>query len=143
MSGYEDEWMRGLSPSAQKGLAEYRIMCMRGDILAFVGRDPGGITPYTVTCEMGWVMTDDMDAVNELHTIYGVILELVQAGKLVFRDGLLHATNLVRVTSLENRSGTLSYRVIRVYDGKQLIGGISREILDEEIRDEGWRVVDG
>lgn len=82
------EWMLNLSEREIAGLTQHRAMCMRSDIPAFVRTDPGGITPHTVACEMGWI-EDEAGAAEEIELVYQVILELVAEGTLVYREGLL------------------------------------------------------
>lgn len=84
----ERAWMLDLPVDEFEALTHYRVVSMRDDIPEFVGTDPGGITPWTVACEMGW-LENDPQAVFELSLVYQVILELVSEGVLAYRGGLL------------------------------------------------------
>lgn len=82
-------WMEGLSDCQRSDLNQYRAMSMRTDIPNFVRGEGGGVTPYTVACEMGWV-EHEQGSCSELQLVYEVILDLVAGGDLVYRDHLLY-----------------------------------------------------
>lgn len=81
------DWAGRMTPAECAVRDHYRAVAMLADVVDFVTREGGGVSAYTVACEMGWV---ESDPITELRLVYEVVLDLVGRGELRYVEHLLY-----------------------------------------------------